>query len=167
MTEELARLIAKTKRAEGASLLERCVDARLAGHTSPKQVLAALSRWGDEDLSLEAVRACLDSQDLWDRYFEAMENPQAWVNARMRRTQVVHAALDGVEELASPRNGNKRTRTANLHHRLALAGHTPQTKVEHGADEDFLGFLSRMMTPKEVGAPERVAIPERAEGPDG
>lgn len=130
-------------------LIDRCVDLKVAGLVRWDAIhrrLNATVEHADEQVAPETVQACLHSKEFEQRWNEARQDPQGWVTRRLRRSAQIHKTLDVVEHMASPRNEDKRTRTANAHFRLGIAGITPQTQISVGPNEDFLKLVEKALT---------------------
>lgn len=137
------------------ALVDRCVDLKVAGLVRWDAIhrrLNATLEDAVEHVAPETVQACLNSKAFAQRWHEARQDPQGWLTARLRRSAQVHKTLDVVEAMAAPTNADKRTRTANAHFRLGIAGITPQTQISVGPNEDFLKLVERALTKRSPDA---------------
>lgn len=140
--------------ADYGDLVDRCVDLKIAGLKRWDAIHRRLNSVIEDPenyVAPETVQACLDSKEFEARWREARQDPEGWLQRRLRRHQQVHRTLDVVEDLAAPTNKDKRTRTANAQFRLGIAGITPQTQVAVGPDANFLEFIQKMLTKRSEG----------------
>lgn len=151
-TAAINEVMLATVEADYGDLVDRCVDLKVAGLVRWDAIhrrINSVIENADEQVAPETVQACLASKEFAKRWQEARQDPEGWLQRRLRRHQQVHRTLDVVEDLASPTNADKRTRTANAQFRLGIAGITPQTQVAVGPDANFLEFIQKMLTPRE------------------
>lgn len=137
-------------------LVDRCVDLKVQGlvqWTAIHRRINSMIENPEEHVAPETVQACLRSKEFAQRWNEARQDPDGWLQRRLRRVQQVHRTLDVVEEMAAPTNKDKRTRTTNAQFRLGIAGITPQTQVAVGPDQNFMEFIQKMMTKREAVTP--------------
>jgi hypothetical protein len=146
-----AQAIAQTE-AEDPAIIEEVLSLMVAGRRTAGAIHRALIENEEfSGVSEAAVRKILGTPVFVMRYAEAVGDPEAYVRTDIKRSLPRH--WRGVKALASDKNEDKRTRTANLHFAMGVAGISPTQKVEAG--EELLQ-LARLMFPgkaAEAGAP--------------
>lgn len=144
-----------------ADLLERVLYLKLSMGTRRAVTIARhlneAAEDPDEPVTVEAVQAVLDSQAFLYAWHQALADPEAVKQRRLRAARAVHQNIGWLDRICNPRlNEDKRTQMQGIALRLGLAGHTPQTQVAVGPNEEFLELAKRMLAPRN-GAQKAIA----------
>jgi hypothetical protein len=131
------------------ALIDRILDLKVGyGMVRFDAICRRLNEHEDADaqIPMEVVRDCMHSAEFKRAQDMAQSDPMGWAQKRFRDVQRITRHRMEVDALASKSNADKRTRTANLHFALGLAGFTPQTQVAVGPDQNFVDFIGKMLT---------------------
>lgn len=131
-----------------AGLIDRILDLKVGyGMIRYDAIARRLNEHEEADaqIPVEVVRDLMHSPQFKRAQDIALSDPEGWSRKRFRAVQRVTRHRMEVEHLASRANADKRTRTANLHFALGLAGFTPQTQVAVGPNEDFLKLVEKAL----------------------
>jgi hypothetical protein len=133
-------------------LIDRCVDLRVAGMVRGDAIARRLNAGTmdpAEQVAPEAVQACLQSAAFARTWDMARQDPEGWKQRRLRNHRMFHRSMNKLDERVED-DSDKRTQMSAIGLRLGLGGHTPQTQVQVGPDQNFMDFITKMMTKRDT-----------------